>query len=146
MLTVPIHSTCTGSVWLFGIYPPVISTEQNLNRIQCTIRSIMFCSSGTAFPSQHSAACRSGFRERSWNEQEHFLKYCDKFQISRETSQEFLSDNWQHCATNCLFFLFGQLVFKVILSCIVSVFASYICRAASPWLQKGSPPSTCAGL
>ena len=95
-----------------------MSTEPNLNWMQCTFRSIMFRSTTTAFPNQLSAACRSGFRERSWNIQKHFLKYCDKFQTSREISQEFFSDNWQHCASNCFFVSFGQSILKVILSCI----------------------------
>jgi hypothetical protein len=91
----------------------------------------------SVFPNQGSAEHRQGFREKSWNKQIKILKYREKFQISLEISREFLSGNWQYWSNLralpiASLFCFGQFVFKVIFSCIVSVFVSYCYSAASP--------------
>jgi hypothetical protein len=57
--------------------------------------------------------------------------------MSLEISQEFLAGNWQYWSNlralpTASLFCFGQFVFKVIFSCILSVFFSYCYSAASP--------------
>jgi hypothetical protein len=64
------------------------------------------------------------------------LKYREKLQMSLEISREFLSGSWQYWSNlralpTASFFCFGQFVFKVILSFIVSVLISYCYSAAS---------------
>jgi hypothetical protein len=91
----------------------------------------------SVFPNQGSAEHRLGFRDKSWNKQIQILKYREKFQISLEISREFLSGNWQYWSNlravpTASLFCFGRFVFKVIFSCIVSVFVSYCYSAASP--------------
>jgi hypothetical protein len=64
-------------------------------------------------------------------------RYCEEFQILRKISAEFLSGIWQ-CWSNlralpaASLFCFGQFVFDVMFSCIVSACVPYCYRAASP--------------
>jgi hypothetical protein len=75
------------------------------------------------------------------------LKYCEKFQISLKISREFLSGNCQYWSNlrappTASLFCFGQFVFKVIFSRIVSVFVSYcynLVPASRPALRPTQP-------
>jgi len=72
------------------------------------------------------------------------LKYREKFQISTNMWQEYLSGKWQyqsnlHVLPTVSSFWFGQFVFKVIFSCIVLVSVAYFYRSASMKATKRFP-------
>ena len=88
------------------------------------------------FPTRVPQNMVNMFRQKPWNKHIKFWKIANISKHPATHRRNFFLQipifESSPRTTSCLFVLFGQFVFQFILSCIVSVFASYVCRAASP--------------